>query len=78
MYGRIRVAMGKQRGLPAAQIAVPYEMGPDPIFSEKSQINDVAGTMLSEQFETAHHAPLSLGQLVDDIGYLGAKPAVMK
>ena len=60
--------MGKQRGLPAAQIAVPCETGPEPIFSEKGQINDVAGSILSERFVTAHHAPLSSGQLLDDIG----------
>ena len=75
-YGMLRVAMGKQRGLPAVQITVPCETGPDPIFLEKSQVNDVAGTMLSERFVTAHHAPLSSGQLLDDIGYLGATPAV--
>ena len=58
-YGRLRVAMGKQHGLSAAQIAVPCETGPDPIFLEKSQISDVAGTMLnSERFVMAHHAPL--------------------
>ena len=32
--------------------------------------------MLSERFVTAHYAPLSLGQLLDGIGYLGATPAV--
>ena len=55
---------------------MPCETGPDPIFSEKIQVNDVARTMLSEQFVTAYHAPLSSGQLLGDIGYLGAKPAV--
>ena len=32
--------------------------------------------MLSEHFETSHHAPLSSGKLLDDVGYLGATPEV--
>ena len=60
-YGRLRVAMGKQCGLPAAQIAIPYETGPDPIFLEKGEIGEVAGSLLSEHFETSHHATLSSG-----------------
>ena len=32
--------------------------------------------MLSDQFETAHHAPISSGKFLDDIGFLGAMPAV--
>ena len=68
--------MGKQKGLPAAQIAIPCENGPDPVFPENSQIAKVAGNMLSDRFETAHHAPISLGKLLDDIGFLGATPVV--
>ena len=63
--------MGKQRGLPVTQIAVPCETGPDPIFLKKSQIGEVAGRLLSERFET-----VSLGKLLGDIGYLGATPMV--
>ena len=43
---------------------------------EKSQIDEVAGSLLSEHFETSHHAPLSSGKLLDDVGYLGATPEV--
>ena len=39
-YGRLRVAVGRQHGLPVAQIAVSYETGQDPIFLNKSQIDD--------------------------------------
>ena len=35
-----------------------------------------ATIILSERFVTSQHAPLSSGQLLDDIGYLGATPAV--
>ena len=32
--------------------------------------------MLSDCFETAHHAPFSLGKFLNDIGFLGATPVV--
>ena len=68
--------MGKHRGLPAAHIAVPCENGPDPFFQKKIQIDEVAGSVFSDRFETAHHAPISLGKILDDIGFVGATPVV--
>ena len=66
-YGKLRVGMGKQHGFPDAQIADPCETGPNQIFLEKIQIDEVAGSLLSERFGRAHHATLSLGKLLDDI-----------
>ena len=68
--------MGKQRGIPATQIAVPCAYGPDPVFSEKIQIDEVAGDVLSDSFEAAYHITINVGKLLDDIGFLGATPSV--
>ena len=68
---RIRCAMGKRRGLPAAQIAVGCPTGPDAIFSSQEDIEEVAATHLSDRFKSAHSAPISSGKLLDDIGFLG-------
>ena len=32
--------------------------------------------MLNDRLETAHHAPISLGKILDDIGFVGATPVV--
>ena len=48
------------------------------IISEKRQIDEVAGNILSDRSEAAHHAPISLGKVLCDIGFLGATPAVEK
>ena len=66
------------RGLSATQIAVPYEYSPDPVFSEKIQIDEVAGDVLSDSFEAAYHITINVGKLLDDIGFLGATPALKK
>ena len=45
-------------------------------FSEESQINKVAGNVLSDRLEKAHNVPISLGKFLNDIGFLGATPGV--
>ena len=44
----------------------------------KSQIEDVAGNVLSKRFEAAHHDTINSGKLLDDIGYLGATPPAVE
>ena len=36
-FGRLQVAMGKQQVLPAAQITVSCEYGPDPVFQRRTK-----------------------------------------
>ena len=52
-------------------IAHPY-----PVFSKESQVHNVGGDVLSEQFEVICHAPINPGKLLDVIGFLGNMPAV--
>jgi len=71
----MRAAIGKTPTLPAAQIAEPCPTGPDPLFSNQDQVEDAGARRLTERFTQAHSAPITSGQLLEDVGILADTPA---
>ena len=73
---RLHVSFGKKKGNPPSRIAVPCETGPDPIFSKRDQVEQVAADHLTERYMSAHSSPFASGRLLDDVGHTGDGPAV--
>ena len=75
-YRRLYSAFGKKKGNPPSRIAVPNAAGPDPIYSGRENVETVAAEHLTQRYTSAHSSPFATGKLLDDVGHLGAGPAV--
>ena len=75
-FGRLRAAFGKKRGYAVSRVTERAEEGLDTVFSSRQEVEAAGAAHLTGRYREANHAPANSGAVLDDIGQLGAGPAV--